>query len=168
MRREQRRPSNEIPEQEPADYDVLVHDIVSAKLEYWNWKNTEWQDTWDTTQADGQKGWLPSRVRITVVVKDSEDSGPDQSRRVGAVDPRHDGRAAGADDDMRGPDRRSLPVERDNPPATVGMRRSANCAGDQPPMTRTHWPWGVRAACSLTIWSAVASESTPSQRSSSA
>src|SRR5438445_7923006 len=53
----------------------------------------------------------------------SEDSGPDQSRRVGAVDPRHDGRAAGADDDMRGPDRRSLPVERDNPPATVGMRR---------------------------------------------
>jgi type II secretion system protein J len=71
VRREQRRPSNEVPEQEPADYDVLVHDIVSAKVEFFNWKNTEWQDTWDTTQSDGQKGWLPSRVRITVVVKDA-------------------------------------------------------------------------------------------------
>ncbi len=40
------------------------------KLEYWNWKNLEWQDTWDTTQSDGQKGILPSRVRITVVTKD--------------------------------------------------------------------------------------------------
>jgi prepilin-type N-terminal cleavage/methylation domain-containing protein len=70
VRREQRRPSNELPEQEPADYDVMVHDIVSAKIEFFNWKNTEWQDTWDTTQSDGQKGWLPSRVRITVVVKD--------------------------------------------------------------------------------------------------
>lgn len=70
VRREQRRPTNEIPEQEPSDFDVMVHDIVSAKIEFFNWKNTEWQDTWDTTQSDGQKGWLPSRVRITVVVKD--------------------------------------------------------------------------------------------------
>lgn len=66
VRREQRRPSNNPPEEEPAEYDVLVHDIESVKLEFWNWKNLEWQDTWDTTQADGQKGWLPSRVRITV------------------------------------------------------------------------------------------------------
>ena len=41
-----------------------------VKLEFWNWKNLEWQDTWDTTQSDGQKGWLPSRVRITVTTKD--------------------------------------------------------------------------------------------------
>lgn len=72
IRREQRRPSNEPPDTEPADYDVLVHDVVSAKLEYWNWKNLEWTENWDTTQTDGQKGWLPSRVRITVVVKDPE------------------------------------------------------------------------------------------------
>ena len=70
IRREQRRPSNEPPEEVPSDYDVLLSDIVSAKLEFWNWKNQEWQDTWDTTQSDGQRGWLPSRVRITVVVKD--------------------------------------------------------------------------------------------------
>jgi general secretion pathway protein J len=73
LRREQRRMSNEPPESEPADYDVLVHDIVGAKLEFWNWKNNEWQDSWDTTQADGQKGWLPSRVRITITVKGPDD-----------------------------------------------------------------------------------------------
>ena len=73
VRREQRRMSNEPPESEPADYDVLVHDITAAKLEFWNWKNNEWQDTWDTTQADGQKGWLPSRVRITITVKGPDD-----------------------------------------------------------------------------------------------
>jgi prepilin-type N-terminal cleavage/methylation domain-containing protein len=70
IRREQRRPSNEPPSEVPADYDVLVHDIVSAKLEYWNWKNLEWTETWNTTQSDGQKGWLPSRVRIAITVKD--------------------------------------------------------------------------------------------------
>jgi type II secretory pathway component PulJ len=69
IRREQRRPSNQPPEEEPADYDVLVRDIQSAKIEMWNWKNLEWQETWDTTQADGQRGWLPSRVRITITVK---------------------------------------------------------------------------------------------------
>ncbi|HEU0032925.1 MAG TPA: type II secretion system protein GspJ [Kofleriaceae bacterium] len=69
IRREQRRPSYEPPENEPAEYDVLVHDIQTVKIEFWNWKNFEWQDTWDTTQADGQKNWLPSRVRITITVK---------------------------------------------------------------------------------------------------
>ena len=70
VRREQRRPSNESPDLEPAEYDVLVHDIVAAKLELWNWKNHEWTETWDSTQADGQRGWLPSRVRISITVKD--------------------------------------------------------------------------------------------------
>jgi prepilin-type N-terminal cleavage/methylation domain-containing protein len=73
IRREQRRPSNELPDSEPADYDVLIHNIVSAKLEFWNWKNNEWQDTWNTTQADAQKGWLPSRVRITITTKGPDD-----------------------------------------------------------------------------------------------
>lgn len=70
VRREQRRPSNLLPEDEPAEYDILVRDITSAKIEFWNWKNLEWQDQWDTTQTDGQKNWLPSRVRITVTTKD--------------------------------------------------------------------------------------------------
>jgi type II secretory pathway pseudopilin PulG len=70
IRREQRRPSSQPPEEEPAEYDILVHDLVSAKIEFWNWKTLEWQDFWDTTQADSNRGWLPSRVRITIVVKD--------------------------------------------------------------------------------------------------
>lgn len=69
LRREQRRPSNELPANEPAEYEILVHDITAAKLEFFNWKNNAWQDTWDTTQSDGQKGWLPSRVRITITTK---------------------------------------------------------------------------------------------------
>ena len=73
VRREQRRPSNQLPSEEPADYDVLVHDIAGAKLEFWNWKNSEWQSTWDTTQIDGQKGFLPSRVRITLTTKGPDD-----------------------------------------------------------------------------------------------
>jgi type II secretory pathway component PulJ len=73
IRREQRRPSNLVADDEPAEYDVLLHDIVSAKIEFWNWKNLEWQDTWDTTQSDGQRGWLPSRVKITVTTKDAQD-----------------------------------------------------------------------------------------------
>jgi type II secretory pathway component PulJ len=72
IRREQRRQSNMPPEEEPADYDVLVHDIVGVRLEFWNWKNLEWQETWDTTQSDGQRGWLPSRVKITLTVKNGE------------------------------------------------------------------------------------------------
>ena len=73
IRREQRRPSNLQPSEEAADYDILVHDIAGAKLEFWNWKNSEWQATWDTTQIDGQKGFLPSRVRITLTTKGPDD-----------------------------------------------------------------------------------------------
>ena len=73
VRREQRRPSNLQPSEEAADYDILVHDIAGAKLEFWNWKNSEWQTTWDTTQIDGQKGYLPSRVRITLTTKGPDD-----------------------------------------------------------------------------------------------
>lgn len=69
IRREQRRLSNNVPEDEPADYDILLHDIQKLRLEYWDWKNQAWQETWDTTQADAQRGRLPSRVRITLTVK---------------------------------------------------------------------------------------------------
>jgi prepilin-type N-terminal cleavage/methylation domain-containing protein len=72
IRREQRRPSNQPPEEEPADFDILAHDISNVKIEFWNWKNLEWMETWDTTQSDGQRGFLPSRVRITLTYKNGE------------------------------------------------------------------------------------------------
>jgi prepilin-type N-terminal cleavage/methylation domain-containing protein len=74
IRSERRRPSNLPPEEEPAEYDILVRDIGKLELEFWNWKNLEWQDSWDTTQSDGQKGWLPTSVRITITVKTPEDT----------------------------------------------------------------------------------------------
>ncbi len=70
VRREQRRLSNLPPEEEPAESDVLLTRVDKVELQYFNWRTVDWQDTWDTTQSDGQKGWLPSRVRITVTVKD--------------------------------------------------------------------------------------------------
>ncbi|HEU4611096.1 MAG TPA: type II secretion system protein GspJ [Kofleriaceae bacterium] len=72
VRSERRRPSNEPPEEEPAEYDVLVRNVEKVELEFWNWKNEEWQDTWDTTQSDGQRGWLPSRVKITLTIKSAD------------------------------------------------------------------------------------------------
>jgi general secretion pathway protein J len=73
VRREQRRPSNDPPDEVPAEYDILLRDLQSIKLEFFNWKTIDWQDTWDTTQSDGQRGWLPSRVRITITIKDDND-----------------------------------------------------------------------------------------------
>ena len=70
VRREQRRHSNEPPDDLPSEYDVLLTDVQEVKLEFWDWKNLEWKDAWDSTQSDGQKGMLPSRVRITVTTKD--------------------------------------------------------------------------------------------------
>jgi len=72
VRAERRRPSNLSPDEEPAEYDVLVRNIEKVEFKFWNWKNQDWQDTWDTTQSDGQKGWLPSRVKITITVKNAQ------------------------------------------------------------------------------------------------
>jgi prepilin-type N-terminal cleavage/methylation domain-containing protein len=73
IRREQRRLSNLVPEEEPADYDIMIHDIISLKIEAFDWKTVEWTERWDTTQSDGEKGRLPARVRITITVKDPSD-----------------------------------------------------------------------------------------------
>jgi prepilin-type N-terminal cleavage/methylation domain-containing protein len=73
LRREQRRPSNKDPKEEPAEYDVLVRDIQKVEIKFWSYVALEWQDTWDTTQADGNKDTLPGRVRITLYVKGPED-----------------------------------------------------------------------------------------------
>jgi general secretion pathway protein J len=69
IRREQRRLSNENPDQEPAEYDVLVHDIEEVTFEFWDWKGAEWKDRWDSTAIDGERNRLPTRVRITVKIK---------------------------------------------------------------------------------------------------
>jgi general secretion pathway protein J len=72
VRAERRRPSNKPVEEEPAEYDVLVRNIEKVEIELWNYKNLEWQDSWDTTQSDGQKDTLPTRVKLTLTVKNGE------------------------------------------------------------------------------------------------
>ena len=68
VRREQRRPANEPSRDEPAELDLLLRDIRRVQFEYWDWKNKEWMKDWDSTQADGERGRLPTRVRITIEV----------------------------------------------------------------------------------------------------
>ena len=51
-----------------SEVDVLVHDIEEVGFEYWSWRDSDWQPEWDSTGADGDRGTLPTRVRITVTV----------------------------------------------------------------------------------------------------
>ncbi len=73
IRRESRRLSNKPWKQEPADTDILIHDVEKVTFEYWSWQKQEWQDHWDTTAADGERNRLPLRVRITVTYRNVRD-----------------------------------------------------------------------------------------------
>lgn len=74
LRREQRRVSNENPDQEPAEVDLLLRNIEKVSFEYWDWNDKEWRDTWDSTKIDAQRDRLPYRVRITVELEHGSDT----------------------------------------------------------------------------------------------
>lgn len=69
IRRESRRLSNENSEDVPAELDVLVRDVEEVEITFWDWRDEKWVDEWDTTASDGEKGRLPTRVRIVLVLK---------------------------------------------------------------------------------------------------
>ena len=69
VRRESRRLTDESWKEVKAEYDVLMQDIESVSFEYWDWKQNEWKKGWNSTQADGENGRLPTRVKITVKIK---------------------------------------------------------------------------------------------------
>ncbi|MCE9577653.1 MAG: prepilin-type N-terminal cleavage/methylation domain-containing protein [Deltaproteobacteria bacterium] len=73
VRRESRRLSNKSWKQEPADTDILVHDVEKVTFDYWNWEKQEWQDHWDSTASDAERNHLPIRVRITVTFRNARD-----------------------------------------------------------------------------------------------
>jgi type II secretion system protein J len=73
LRRELRRPSNKPWKEEPADVDVLLRDIEQVTFEYFDWKDQEWRDQWDSTSDTGAKNRLPSRVRVTVTYRNWRD-----------------------------------------------------------------------------------------------
>lgn len=71
LRRELRRlPTENVPWRDvPADVDLLVRDVQSLQFEFYDWRDEEWQPEWDTTAADRERGRLPYRVRIELVVE---------------------------------------------------------------------------------------------------
>lgn len=73
IRRESRRLSNEQWEKEPAEIDVLLRDIESVQFEYYDVSKKDWKETWDSTAADAERGKLPTRVRITIELRNAED-----------------------------------------------------------------------------------------------
>ncbi len=70
LRREQRRLSHRTMNEEPAEYDIVLRDVYRVTFEFWDWSSQAWKDRWDTTISDGERGRLPTRVRITIVIKD--------------------------------------------------------------------------------------------------
>ncbi|MEZ4389960.1 MAG: type II secretion system protein GspJ [Polyangiales bacterium] len=52
--------------------DVLIPGIRLFELRFWDDAQERWIETWDTQQATGQSGRLPSRVRITLTLREGE------------------------------------------------------------------------------------------------
>lgn len=72
IRRESRRTSNEQWEQEPAEIEVLLRDIQKVEFEYYDWREKDWRETWDSTKVDGQRGKVPSRVRFVIELENKQ------------------------------------------------------------------------------------------------
>jgi general secretion pathway protein J len=70
-RKELRRQSNEPWEGEAGELDVLLTDIEELELQYWDWSDKKWTETWDSTKQDGEKNRLPTRVRIAIEYKNA-------------------------------------------------------------------------------------------------
>lgn len=71
LRRESRRLSNEPWKSEPGETDVLLRDVSKVEFQYWDWRDQEWKNEWDSTQ-ETDRGRLPTRVKITVEVLTEE------------------------------------------------------------------------------------------------
>lgn len=52
--------------------DVLVPGVRQFELRFWDETQERWVEAWDTTQAAGQAGRLPLRVRVTLTLQEGE------------------------------------------------------------------------------------------------
>lgn len=74
-RRESRRLTGDLPEDMERFYPayVLIEDVVSFDLKYWNSVDFEWEDEWRTNAVDYQPDRLPERIKIRLGVQDGDD-----------------------------------------------------------------------------------------------
>ena len=70
MRRESRRLGYLKPEELSGETDVMCDDVVQLKLTYYDSRDKQWREEWNTTSADGQPDRLPSKVKIVLTVHD--------------------------------------------------------------------------------------------------
>jgi prepilin-type N-terminal cleavage/methylation domain-containing protein len=73
LRREQRRltDAQESSKSMASEVDVVLRDIEEVDFQYWDWKDQEWKEDWDSTKQDAQKDRMPTRVKIIVKYKDA-------------------------------------------------------------------------------------------------
>ncbi len=69
MRRETRRLEAKDLKMIPAETYILCPAISRLKLAYYDYKQKDWREEWDTTKADGQP-YMPTQVRISLTVLD--------------------------------------------------------------------------------------------------
>lgn len=69
MRRESKRLGLERPGEEGPAY-AMLEDVLGFEIEYYDAPAEEWRERWNTRSADGQPDRLPSKVRISLTIKD--------------------------------------------------------------------------------------------------
>jgi general secretion pathway protein J len=69
MRRETRRLESKDVKLIPGETYLLCPNVSRLKFAYYDYKQKDWRDDWDTTKADGQT-YLPTQVRISLTVLD--------------------------------------------------------------------------------------------------
>jgi hypothetical protein len=58
------------PEDAPGETDILCDDVLLLHFDYYDARDKKWVTEWSTVAADGQPDRLPSRVRISLTVRD--------------------------------------------------------------------------------------------------
>jgi general secretion pathway protein J len=69
MRRETRRLEAKDPKIIPGETYILCPAVSRLKFSYYDYKQKDWREEWDTTTADGLQ-YLPTQVRIALTVLD--------------------------------------------------------------------------------------------------
>jgi general secretion pathway protein J len=70
VRRETRRLTYLKLEEQAGEADIVCDDVVRLQLDYYDSRDKIWREEWVTNAADGQPDRLPSRVKITLTVRD--------------------------------------------------------------------------------------------------